>query len=234
MEKLDLAYKNGAFGSDIFELKYIQNSLDILKKYLNGQNVLELGCGFGLTTKYISEISKSLTVVDESQYFINITKDLIESTNVSFIKQDWCDRLNVNNVFSDVVLFRGIEHLKDNEPLFNNLKKYTDESTLFHFVIINNNSFHRKLGVYAGVENSHLNTYKSEEMCRYIEYNDSSFPLLLKSRDMTIIETIGVAFKPFQNERMNELPENIQEAFIKIGEDYIKESCEIYYCAKWM
>lgn len=83
---------------------------------LEGKNVLEVGCGIGLMTKYLSKKSKTVTCIDLSPEMIARAKNYLssdEKRNVSFINcffQDFDIQEKFDTVICSLVLTHNIDN----------------------------------------------------------------------------------------------------------------------------
>jgi len=219
------AFKNGIYGSE-FEKKLAIYSAKVLSNFLNGKNVLELGAGFGHTTKEIAKVSKKITVVDIEQEFLDLVD--IECQKVCV---DWL-KFKSDEKFSDIVLFRGIDYMKEPSKLLKHIKTFMDKDSKLHILVPNNHSIHRLVGFYAGLDNPFELSQNDINVGHLHSFNLESLIYLLQKEGFKIIHQEGIGFKPLSNSQMDKLDENIQEAFIKMGNLFIQNSAEVYLVCK--
>ena len=217
------AYEKGVYGSE-FEIKLAIKSAQVLSNFLNGDNVLELGSGFGYTTKEIIKHSKNLTIVD-------IENTFLENIEAKTICCDWFE-FDSDEIYSDIVLFRGIDYVKEPQKLLTHLKKFMNKDTKLHILTPNNKSFHRLVGFYAGVDNPFTLTQNDIEVGHLHSFNLESLTYLLQNSGFKIIHSEGVGFKPLSNSQMDKLDEHIQDGFVNMGNISIQNSAEVYLVCK--
>ncbi len=103
--------------------KHDKNLEEVIKS-LNTKdfNILELGCGSGYDTSFLSKIAKSITAIDISKIAIDIAKkNNIKNNNIEFIVGDI--NTDIPNKKYNLVYDKGCLHnnIKDANNLFNNL-----------------------------------------------------------------------------------------------------------------
>ena len=224
IKTLESAFEEGIYGSK-FEIKLAKKSATILSKFLIGKTVLELGCGFGHTTIEILKKTDDIEIVDISSKFIDDTK--IRIPQAKFICSDWL-KFNTTKMYSDIVLFRGVDYMKDPNELLNHLKKFMNNSSLLHILIPNNKSLHRLVGFYAGIDNPFELSKNDKEVGHLQSFNLEHLIFLLQKNNFKIIHQEGIGLKPLSNYEMDKLDENIQNAFVAMGNISIQNSAEVY------
>lgn len=206
MSEIQKSYKNW---SEIYDTnENLTRDLDfkISKEYLSKvefNSVLEIGCGTGKNTVWLSEISTKITAVDFSPEMLQLAKNKIKSTHVKFIQADiskpWnfkieqVDLININLVLEhienlDFIFSNAYNHLKEGGSLFiselHPHKQYLGSQAKF-----NNNlvmSFTHHLSDY-------LNSAKRNKLiCSDII---ESFDLNLNSDQIRIPRLLSILFK---------------------------------------
>jgi SAM-dependent methyltransferase len=225
IKNLKEAYEKGIYGSE-FEKKLAIKSAQVLSNFLNGENVLELGAGFGYTTKEIAKISNKITILDIEKKFL----DLID-IECEKICCDWM-KFESNEIFSDIVLFRGIDYVKEPSKLLEYLKKFMDKNSKLHILVPNNKSIHRLVGFYAGVDSPFKLSENDINVGHLHFFNLESLIFLLQKSGYKIVHQEGIGFKPLSNSQMDKLDKNIQNAFIEMGNLFIQNAAEVYLVCK--
>jgi 2-polyprenyl-3-methyl-5-hydroxy-6-metoxy-1,4-benzoquinol methylase len=216
---------------DIFEETTLMFLDRILSKNLSGKEILEVGCGLGKMTKYLSKYDVGLTVIEGSLDSIVYVKNNINSKKVKFIHTLWED-FKTDKKFSDIVFLRGLEHVQFPEKVLLNLKKYLKKDGKIHISVPNADSFHRDLGVAMGMIKANDELTKSDlSVGHYNVYNFSKLESLFNSVEMKIIKHEGVCFKPFSNSQMQTIisdNDKIKEGLFYLGKSFPKKCAEIY------
>jgi predicted TPR repeat methyltransferase len=94
-------------------------ALRTVLKDLHFENCLEIGCGTGKNTKWLSKISSEVLCVDLSEEMINKAKEKNHSEKITFkiadINQPW----NFATKSFDLIVFSLVlEHIENLEPVF--------------------------------------------------------------------------------------------------------------------
>jgi 2-polyprenyl-3-methyl-5-hydroxy-6-metoxy-1,4-benzoquinol methylase len=85
-EKRALEYENIYLKPERKE--YIKKSKELLKKYFDNKNVLEISCGTGFWTETISEVAKNILAADLNTDVLEIAKAKVYNCKVEFIQDD--------------------------------------------------------------------------------------------------------------------------------------------------
>ena len=104
-------------------------------------NILELGCGSGYDTLFLSKISKSITAIDISEIAINIAKkNNIERNNITFIVGDIST--DIPNKEYDLVYDKGCLHnnIEEASSLFINLHQLLSKNGKIIIITGNKNN----------------------------------------------------------------------------------------------
>ena len=220
IKNLKKAYEEGIYGSS-FEIKLAKKSAQVLCNFLNKENVLELGIGFGYTTKEIAKVVKKLTIVDIEEEFFD------KSINAKFIRSDWME-FETHEKYSDIILFRGLDYVKEPKKLLLKLKNFMDNNSRLHILVPNNNSLHRLVGFYAGIDSFYNLTENDKKVGHLHSFSLNDLRYLLSKTGFKIIHQEGIGLKPLSNSQMDKLEENIQNAFVEMGNLFIQNSAEVY------
>ncbi|PCJ81370.1 MAG: methyltransferase type 12 [Flavobacteriales bacterium] len=99
----------------------------------DNSNVLELGCGIGVSTSMIAAYANNGTIIgiDISPKSIEAAKEKVKFDNVSFIAADILEIEHTSKHFDFITLFDVLEHvpLDSHELLFERLAKHSNQHT---------------------------------------------------------------------------------------------------------
>ena len=103
-------------------LEYILENLQ--KKKIKNIDVMDLGCGGGLTCEPLSRLGAKVTGIDFVKKNIMVAKQHAEisNLNINYIHADLMN-LKINKKFDLIILFEILEHLEDWEGLIKKIKK---------------------------------------------------------------------------------------------------------------
>ncbi|MDD5529898.1 MAG: glycosyltransferase [bacterium] len=103
---------------------------------LKGKSVLDLGCGIGITSKFMAEQGAFVTAVDISPKNIQYAKEHFSDTNVNYIVQD-ITTLKLNKIFNMIIIEDVFEHIPRDriESLLGVIKSHSNEGTIIYLNI---------------------------------------------------------------------------------------------------
>ncbi len=115
-------------------VKIKQDLKQIIKK---GFDVLDLGCGTGITTKYIAELGANVIGIDIASNLIKFAKENSLHPNIQYIIQDITELLNPNKEYNVICLIDIMEHIPRKRIgfLFENLKLSSKNITTIYLNI---------------------------------------------------------------------------------------------------
>jgi predicted TPR repeat methyltransferase len=100
---------------------------------INCDTVVELGCGTGKNTEWLSQRSNHLTAVDLSEEMMAKAKEKIDQSNVVFQQADITKPWNFTDRKTDLVTCSLIlEHIQDLLPIFQNVKEHLKSGGHFY------------------------------------------------------------------------------------------------------
>ena len=86
------------------------------KTFVVNKKVLEIGCGSGYGSKYLSEYANSITTVDIDNDSLEYAKNNNTNVNIEYIHANILDRLKITeNTYDVVISFQVIEHINPAE-----------------------------------------------------------------------------------------------------------------------
>lgn len=128
-EKIAIAYDEALWS----DMPY-NDEIDKFCDYLNGKNVLDMGCAMGSFTKYVADKGFIVDGIDFCSNFINIAKRKVK--NVNFYVMDMLD-LKLDKLYDGVMLINSMIHIEKKHmvELFKNIKSILNEDGIV-FVIL--------------------------------------------------------------------------------------------------
>lgn len=83
------------------------------------KNVLEIGCGTGKNTEWLSEKAESIIALDFSEEMLAIARKKIDSSKVKFVQADINNSWKIPEHKTDLIVCSLVlEHISDLEPVF--------------------------------------------------------------------------------------------------------------------
>ena len=94
-------------------------TIETLSKY-EFENVIELGCGTGKNTEFLTTKAKFIIGLDFSEEMLNKAKEKIKSNKVRFQRADLTKTWEIENDFAELITCNlTLEHIKDLNFIFN-------------------------------------------------------------------------------------------------------------------
>ncbi|MFH1888576.1 MAG: class I SAM-dependent methyltransferase [Candidatus Omnitrophota bacterium] len=98
---------------------------------LAGKGVLDIGCGEGYGSYYLSGSSKEVTAIDYNQEIIDHAKNKYIANNLEFYSLDIKDLCSLKGKFDAICSFQVIEHLQDTQGFLKNIKLLLNPAGIF-------------------------------------------------------------------------------------------------------
>ena len=103
-------------------MEYILKNID--KDNISNLNILDLGCGGGLTCEPLARLGANVTGIDFIKKNIEVAKkhSFSSNLNIKYINKD-LEKIEFQNKYDVVLLLEVIEHLNDWQSLIKKIKK---------------------------------------------------------------------------------------------------------------
>ncbi len=148
------------YKDDKSDLIYFEKFLSICK-----DKILDLGCGMGHYSNYMSKLGFEVTGIDFSSSMIKIAKKFYP--NIEFIKHDIC-KLNIikNRKFDGIVIAYVVQHLSKEEvlKLFNDLNAHVNNDSKLLMFLRQGNSIVSEIEPMNAKYKYIINEYYKEEI----------------------------------------------------------------------
>lgn len=198
-------------------------------RYLNKKDVvLDLGSGNGQSAIKAARLSKKVIGLELDDNLINIANlsaRIANVKNVQFIKSDLEEKLNFkDNDFDKVIFLDVLEHLKNRDRIFNEIKRILKPKGLMFLGVPNSQTSWKKFQRSAGVNSFSDPDHKTE-------FSENSIRGLLKNHSFKIlnfgygkfdipargiIDILGAIsltfYKKISDWRQRKVKDNLQEA----------------------
>jgi len=219
-----------------FDSVLLYYGLKIFEKQRRGDTFLELGCSLGISTTFLLSYALSLDVVEGSIKNIEKAKTRVGNNDkVRFYHSLWEDFNYPKNKYSDIIWFRGMEHISNPEVVLKKIRSSLISGGRLHITVPNALSLHRRLGSLMGLLRDPWSLSERDKALGHFKvYDRFKLISLLKENGYQIIHWEGIILKPLPNSKMLELyKENpkLIEALFEIGKELPDYCAEIYVCA---
>jgi len=117
--------------------RHIRIKNDLKNIIKEGMKVLDLGCGTGITTKYIAELGAKVTGIDISPKLIEFARENSNHENIEYLIHDITDFNLGKKTFDAICLIDIMEHIPIEKipKLLKNIKKYSHNNTIIYLNI---------------------------------------------------------------------------------------------------
>jgi 2-polyprenyl-3-methyl-5-hydroxy-6-metoxy-1,4-benzoquinol methylase len=208
----------------------IQYCFRILRRYLRGNRVLELGPAEGVMTELLSHTGKELTVVEGSSVFCESLRHRFPTVRVVHaLFEDF----EPTEKYDVIVLGHVLEHVQDPEAILNRARSWLQPGGRIFAAVPNARSLHRQAAVIMHIlpQEDALND-KDMHHGHRIVFNPESFRAVFTRAGLSIEVFGGYWLKPLSNSQIEDswTPSMI-DAFMQLGERYPDIAGEIYVVA---
>ena len=194
------------------------------------KNALELGCGSGVTTSVLLEHFERVVVVDGSAEYLRQNQEKnVDYTNGIYI-HSFFEELELNEKFEDIILSHILEHVEDPAHIVELSKQWATEDALFHIIVPNGFSFHRRIGVELGMaerpndlpqaeaDTGHRRVYDKDMLVSHIE-----------SAGLKVKNVIGCNLKLFTHSVLQILHQDYIDAIYRAAKEVDPSICADLY-----
>jgi SAM-dependent methyltransferase len=101
------------------------------KDYADNKKILDIGCGEGYGTHYLSAAAKEAIGIDYDEGIINYAKSKYIRNNLKFKVFDIKELRNLDSKFDLICSFQVIEHLREPAIFLNNIRDLLTEDGVF-------------------------------------------------------------------------------------------------------
>lgn len=114
---------------------------EIVKRFYNPIAVLDIGCGAGFLTNFLSQQGHSVTGIDLSETSLQVAQERDETKRVVYQKADGCNLPFAKESFDVVCAMDILEHVQDPKALIAQASFVLKPGGLFFFHTFNRNLF---------------------------------------------------------------------------------------------
>lgn len=208
----------------------IEYCFKVLRRFLRGDQVLELGPAEGVMTGLLAATGKKITAVEGSYLFCqDLRKRFPDATIVNALFEEF----EPAHRFDTVILGHVLEHVQDPVDILSRVLKWVEPSGCVFAAVPNARSIHRQAAVAMGLlpREDALNEMDRHHGHRRV-FNPETFRNIFYQAGLEIEAFGGYWLKPLTNRQIeaNWTPAMV-DAFMQIGEYYPDIAGEIYVVA---
>jgi len=195
-----------------------------------GPNVLDVACGNGSLTKFMTEHYPSVVGVDGSKKKIELAR---KNAPDAKLYVSMFEDFNIDVTFDSIIMITVLEHV-DNPVIFlrkaKELLKPDGEVVIF---VPNALGLHRRIGKAMGLIKSHYELSENEIAIGHKRFYDKESLLNdIVASGLKPCEVGGLLLKPLSNRQMESWDAEIVEALYVMAEELPDYSSPIYVRAK--
>jgi 2-polyprenyl-3-methyl-5-hydroxy-6-metoxy-1,4-benzoquinol methylase len=101
------------------------------ESFANGKDVLDIGCGEGYGSDFLSNCAKSVLGIDYDRDVISYAREKYSKKNLEFLILDIKDLAGLNRKFDVICSFQNIEHIRDTDKLLNDVLSLLNDNGVF-------------------------------------------------------------------------------------------------------
>ena len=174
----------------------IEYILDNFNKDIKNLDILDLGCGGGLTCEPLAKLGGNITGLDFVKENVEIAKkhSIKSKLKIKYIHAD-IDIIKIKQKFDLILVLEVLEHLQNWENFIKKLKKNLKPNGVLIISTINKTQFAKYLGIFV-----------AENILNWIPKNTHDYNKFIKPNDLKkILKKNNYEFKNLQGMNYNPL-----------------------------
>jgi len=213
-----------------FDITLQKYDFYVLRSYLKGPAVLEMGCGRGETTRMLVELFPNLHVVDASRRCLELSSAGVPKTARFF--QSYFEEFEPPCRYDSILLLEVLEHLEDPTLVLKRAAGWLNPGAAIHILVPNARSLHRRLGVAMGMLPAvdALNDRDRQVGHRRV-YTLESLLADVNNAGLKVVRHQGIFLKILSNSQMEKFDPKLIDALFVVGRELPDLCSDIYLCA---
>lgn len=208
---------------------YVQRILELAPK----GSLLELGIGFGESTRLFSEHFTRHVVIDSSQEVISQFKKSHDANTVQIVMQRFEDFWTEEH-FDTIVMGFVLEHVDDPAMILSRFAHFLAPGGHLFITVPNARSLHRLIGNAAGLLHNVYALSEYDKKAGHQRYFDrESVAAMIEACGFNILQCEGILLKPITSSQMKQLEfdKTVFNALCRVGVDLPEISNSILFHA---
>ena len=216
-----------AFGANKIMVEY---SFKIFSRYIQGENILEMGPAEGVMTQLLYALDKKLTLVEGAKTFCDSLKERFPNAEVM---NSLFEEYQPSQTFDNIVLGHVLEHVENPIDILSRAANWLSPQGRILAAVPNSRSIHRQAAVIMGLLpfEEALNEMDKHHGHRRV-FNPETYRQAFLQSGLEIDVFGGYWLKPLSSGQIEQTWTNeMLAAFMQLGERYPDIAGEIYIIA---
>ena len=216
-----------AFGASKIMVEY---SFKIFSRYIQGENILEMGPAEGVMTQLLYALDKKLTLVEGAKTFCDSLKERFPNAEVM---NSLFEEYQPSQTFDNIVLGHVLEHVENPIDILSRAANWLSPQGRILAAVPNSRSIHRQAAVIMGLLpfEEALNEMDKHHGHRRV-FNPETYRQAFLQSGLEIDVFGGYWLKPLSSGQIEQTWTNeMLAAFMQLGERYPDIAGEIYIIA---
>ena len=169
------------------------------QKKIKDLEILDLGCGGGLTCEPLARLKAKVTGVDFVQQNIEVAKNhaIISELKINYIHDD-IDSIKIKKKYDIILLLEILEHLDNWRSLIPKIKNILKPNGLLIISSINKTSLSKIFAIFLAENILKWVPKNTHDYDKFITPNELSN--ILYENNFNILDTTGMNFNPFSRQ----------------------------------
>ena len=178
-------------------IKYILKMIN--QKKIKDLEILDLGCGGGLTCEPLARLKAKVTGVDFVQQNIEVAKNhaIISELKINYIHDD-LDSIKIKKKYDIILLLEILEHLDNWRSLISKIKNILKPNGLLIVSSINKTSLSKIFAIFLAENILKWVPKNTHDYDKFITPNELS--KILYENNFIILDTTGMNFNPLSRQ----------------------------------
>ncbi len=184
--------------------------------------VLDLGVGHGITINKFAKFFSDYTVLDGSKSIIENFHKSFPHVNVQII-ETFFENFETDKKYDLIILGFVLEHVDDPGIILEKYKNMLTEQGKMFIAVPNAETLNRRFGYHAGLLKDMKQLSENDKAFGHKRYYTiAEFDKELAKAGLVSTKYIGLYLKPLTTKQLSmlHLPNEVFDAFLKVGEDY--------------
>lgn len=229
-ERLEAIAESSLYAAGV-NSKTIKYCFRVFSRYLQGNNILEMGPAEGVMTNLLAQTGMKLTLVEGSKRFC---EDLAYRFPQASVIHSLFEEFRPQALFNSIVMGHVLEHVIDPVAIVKQAATWLDSDGRILAAVPNSRSIHRQAAVMMGLLGfeEELNEADAHHGHRLV-FNPETFRRVFLEAGLDIEMFGGYWMKPLANRQIESTwSDEMLDAFMRLGERYPDIAGEIYVIAR--